>query len=71
MSLLPWMTLLRAGAASGIMYLAVATVFPGHGLFTVAVRALLGACVYAGLLLLIDPDAQTIARTALDRIRRR
>jgi O-antigen/teichoic acid export membrane protein len=67
---LPWRTLLRAGAASAVMYLAVAFVLPGHRLLTVAVRAPLGACVYALTLVLIDSDARALARQMLARLGR-
>ena len=64
---IPWRTILRAGAASAVMYLAVAFIMPGQRLLTVAVRASLGACVYAVLIVLIDPDARNVARQALAR----
>jgi O-antigen/teichoic acid export membrane protein len=64
---IPWPTIARASAASGLMYLAVAFVLPGHRLLTVLVRAVMGAAVYAALLLLVDADARKLARAALAR----
>jgi O-antigen/teichoic acid export membrane protein len=63
----PWSALVRAGAASAVMYLAVAHVLPGHHFLTVGVRAVMGAGIYAVLLMLIDEDARKIARDLLGR----
>lgn len=59
---LPWATIARAAAASLVMYLVVAGVYPGHGLLSVGVRAALGAPLYAALVAAIDPDARALLR---------
>jgi O-antigen/teichoic acid export membrane protein len=64
---LPWPTLARAGAASLVMYLAVAGLYGGRGLLTVGVRGVVGASLYAALILAIDPDARTMLRKVLRR----
>jgi O-antigen/teichoic acid export membrane protein len=64
---IPWATMARAGAASAVMYLAVVWILPGQRLLTVLVRALVGAVLYAALLLLVDEDARKLARSVLGR----
>jgi O-antigen/teichoic acid export membrane protein len=64
---LPWQTLGRAGAAAAIMYVAVADAYPGRGLATVLVRAVVGAAVYAAVMWAIDRDARAVLRGALGR----
>jgi O-antigen/teichoic acid export membrane protein len=66
---MPWRTLARSGTASLVMYLAVAGLYPGHGLVTVGVRAVLGAALYAALMAAVDPDARAILRKVRARAR--
>jgi O-antigen/teichoic acid export membrane protein len=68
---LPVGTLLRAGIASAVMYVAVTPLLPGHRLITVAVRAVAGAFSYAIVMSLIDSDARSLLRRGIDRVRRR
>lgn len=68
---LPLGTMVRAGAASVAMYFIVIHVYPGHRLASVAVRALVGAPIYGGLMVLIDAEARALVQKALDRVRRR
>jgi O-antigen/teichoic acid export membrane protein len=58
----PWGTMLRAGVASAAMYFLVTTVYPGHGLVSVAVQIPVGAVLYGCLMLLVDPEARALAR---------
>ncbi len=67
---LPWASLARSGAASAIMFAVVYFVYPGHRLLTVAVRAMLGALVYAVVIVAIDGDARQLARKLRARLRR-
>lgn len=62
---LPWSTLARASAASGLMYLVVMGLYGGHGLVTVAARAAAGAALYAVVMWAIDADARSLLRKAL------
>ena len=66
---LPWGMLLRAGLASLAMYLALIHVCPGRRLVTVAVRMLVGAIVYGGIMVLISADARELFRKVIDRVR--
>lgn len=61
----PWSTAARAGAASLLMFLIVSRIYPGHGLLSVAVRAVIGAAIYAAAMWAIDPDAKGIVRRIL------
>jgi O-antigen/teichoic acid export membrane protein len=69
--LLPWRTILRAGTAAAVMYLAVRHILPGHRLLTVAARVLVGAPIYVMIMGLIDADARTMVKRTIDRVRRR
>jgi O-antigen/teichoic acid export membrane protein len=67
---LPWMTILRAGLAAAIMFVAIRHVLPGHRLLTVGVRMLLGAPIYLVLMRFIDADARALLQKPIDRLRR-
>jgi len=66
---IPWLTMVRAGAASAAMYGVLIFVWPGHRLGTVGVRALSGAPIYAGLMALVDPEARALLGKAVGRLR--
>ena len=59
---LPWGTVLTAGVASVAMYFALIHVAPGRRLVAVAVRVLIGAPIYGGIMVLISPDARDLLR---------
>lgn len=67
---LPWASLARSSAASAIMFAAVYFVYPGHRLLTVAIRTVLGALVYAVMIVVFDRDARELARKLLAQLRR-
>jgi O-antigen/teichoic acid export membrane protein len=67
---LPWLTMLRAGAASLAMYFAIAHLLVGRRFVSVGVRTLLGAIVYGGIMVIISPDARDLARGLVKRLRR-
>jgi O-antigen/teichoic acid export membrane protein len=67
---LPWGMMLRAGAASAVMYFAVIQILPGHRLLTVALRSLAGALIYAILIVLVDEDARTLYKKIMARLNR-
>lgn len=67
---LPWPTMARSALAALGMYLAVSRLSAGHHLLTVAVRMLVGAPVYVGIIAVIDPDARLLASKAAGRLRR-
>jgi O-antigen/teichoic acid export membrane protein len=64
---IPWATIVRAGLAATAMYFAVIYLLPGKRFLTVGVRAAIGAPVYGGLMVLIDPDARAMVRKILAR----
>jgi O-antigen/teichoic acid export membrane protein len=66
---LPWRTIFVAGAASLVMYFAVAHLVPGRRLISVGVRVVAGAAVYGGLMVLLSSEARDMARAALKRVR--
>ena len=66
----PVMTILRAGLCALVMYIALRNLLSGHRLFTVGVRVALGVPIYGLLMAAIDPDARSLLRKGLARIRR-
>lgn len=66
---LPWRTVLTAGVASVAMYFALIHVAPGRRLVAVAVRVLIGAPIYGGIMVLISPDARDLLRGLTKRFR--
>jgi O-antigen/teichoic acid export membrane protein len=66
----PWGSVLRACAAAALMYGAIIFILPGHKLITVAVRGVVGAVVYALVMLLIDNDARELVGKGLSRFRK-
>lgn len=66
---LPWATVLRAGLASLLMYVALQPVLPGKRLLTVGVRLLIGGPLYVGIMGLIDPDARGILQGVFNKMR--
>jgi O-antigen/teichoic acid export membrane protein len=67
---MPWATLVRAGICSAIMYGTLIFVLPGRGLLTVGARIVVGAPLYAAMMMLIDRDVRELAGHALARLRR-
>jgi O-antigen/teichoic acid export membrane protein len=64
---IPWGTILRAGSAAALMWLALRGIFPGHRIATVGVRLVVGAAMYGLVIMLLDQDARDIARKAASR----
>jgi O-antigen/teichoic acid export membrane protein len=67
---LPWLTIVRASAAAGVMFLAVRHILPGHRLITVAARVLAGAPIYVMLMGFIDADARAMLQKSIARLLR-
>ena len=65
----PWGTLLRASAASVVMYGILHFVYPGHRFVTVGLRVALGAPLFAMLMMSIDADARAMGLKILGRLR--
>jgi O-antigen/teichoic acid export membrane protein len=59
---IPWGTILRAGSAAALMWLALRTLYPGHRFATIGVRMGAGAILYGVLIVLLDRDARSLAR---------
>lgn len=59
---IPWVTILRAGSAAMVMWLALRNLYPGHRFFTVGLRMGLGAVFYGLAIIPFDHDARAIAR---------
>ena len=68
---LPVATLLRAGGAAVVMYLALRNLFPGHRLLSAGVRIVTGAPIYVVLIAIVDGDARAIIRKGIARLRSR
>jgi O-antigen/teichoic acid export membrane protein len=66
---IPWGTLLRAVVGAVVMYGAVKYLLPGRRLLTVGVRMVVGAPLYALIIVLIDPDARRLGGQLLGRFR--
>jgi O-antigen/teichoic acid export membrane protein len=66
---LPFGTMLRAGAAAAIMYLAVVRITVAHGMVAVGIKATAGALIYGALIILIDRDARMLAKSGWARLR--
>jgi O-antigen/teichoic acid export membrane protein len=66
---LPWMMLLEAGLASIIMYYAVVHLYPGKRLLSVGVRALVGAPIYGGIMVVVSKDARELVKNGLGKVR--
>jgi O-antigen/teichoic acid export membrane protein len=64
----PWGTILRAGGAAAMMWLALRDLYPGHRFATIGVRVLVGATLYGLTIMLIDQDARRIVRKAASRL---
>ena len=67
---LPWMTVVRAAFAAGIMFLAIRHVLPGRRLLTAGVRPLIGAPIYLAIMTLIDADARAMMQKPIKRVLR-
>jgi O-antigen/teichoic acid export membrane protein len=67
----PWRTVLRAGAAALVMYVALTFVHSGHRLVTVGVRCLLGGAIYLGLIAALDRDARVLISAIGRKLRAR
>ncbi len=63
---LPWGTLARAAVASVVMYFVLIHVYPGRRLASVAVRMLVGAPIYGGIMVLIDKEARGLVRKFIE-----
>src|SRR5262249_18954638 len=57
---MPILTMLRAGGAALLMYLALRNLLPGHGLVTVGVRVIVGVTMYGLMMVGIDPEARAL-----------
>jgi O-antigen/teichoic acid export membrane protein len=68
---LPWWTMLRAGAAAAVMFLAIRHLWAGHRLFTAGLRMVAGGPIYLGLMALIDADARAMLKGPAERLRRK
>jgi O-antigen/teichoic acid export membrane protein len=68
---IPWGGLLRSSVAGAIMYLVVSGVVAGSRPATIAVRMAIGAAVYAGIIVALEPRAREAVRAARARITRR
>ena len=66
-----WKPILRAIAAAAIMYVALSFILPHRGWLTVAVRAVLGLVIYAGIIAAIDGDGRSFLASVLRRVRAR
>jgi O-antigen/teichoic acid export membrane protein len=66
---LPWLTLVRASMAAGVMYVALDYVLPGRHLLSVAARIAIGGPIYVAAVALTDPDARALLRKGLDKVR--
>jgi O-antigen/teichoic acid export membrane protein len=67
---LPWMTVVRAAFAAGIMFLAIRHVLPGRRLLTAGLRPLIGAPIYLAVMTLIDADARAMMQKPIKRVLR-
>lgn len=67
----PWATLLRASLAAAVMYWLVVEIDMGQRWATMSLRTVLGAAVYAGLMLLVDSQARVLARHGYESLRDR
>ncbi len=65
---IPWATILRAGGASVLMWLALRNLYPGHHFATIGLRTGTGAVLYSLLIILLDRDARSLARKAASRV---
>lgn len=59
---LPWATMARAGLAALVMYTSLMHVHAGRSAITAALRMLIGAPLYAALIVFIDADARALLR---------
>ena len=66
---LPWGTLLRSSAAAVVMYGILHFVYPGHRFVTVGLRVVIGAPLFAMLMMSIDADARGMGLKILGRLR--
>ena len=65
----PWATLLRAGFAAGVMYVALSFILPGHRFITVGVRGLAGLIIYCAVIAAIDANGCMFVKRGLQRVR--
>jgi O-antigen/teichoic acid export membrane protein len=65
---IPWGTILRAGSAAVLMWLALRNLYTGHHFATIGLRMGTGAAIYGLSILLLDRDARGIARKAGNRL---
>jgi O-antigen/teichoic acid export membrane protein len=66
----PVVTMLRAGAAALVMYIALRNLWSGHRLLTVGVRVAVGVPIYGLIMAAIDPDARSLVLKVLARFSR-
>ena len=66
-----WKPILRAIAASAVMYWALSFILPHRGWLTVAVRAVLGMLIYGGTIAAIDSDGRSFLRSIIAKVRAR
>jgi O-antigen/teichoic acid export membrane protein len=64
---IPWGTMLRAGGAAVLMWLALRNLYSGHRFTTIGLRIGMGAAIYGLAIMLIDRDARGIARRVASR----
>jgi O-antigen/teichoic acid export membrane protein len=64
---IPWATILRAGSAAVLMWLALRNLYTGHRLATIGLRMGTGVAIYGLAIMLLDRDARGIARKAASR----
>ncbi len=67
---IPWATIGRTAIGSVVMLAAVRSIYPGHRLSTVAVRAVLGAAIYLTIMAVVDRDSRLLLKKGLSRLRR-
>jgi O-antigen/teichoic acid export membrane protein len=67
----PLATLVRAGVAAAVMYVAVVRLLPGGRLGAVAVRAVVGAPIYAVIMALIDGESRELLQKGVQKFLRR
>lgn len=67
---IPWASMFRTALGSGVMFIAVRSLYPGHRFATVGVRAAVGAALYLVVMTVIDADARALSKKALNRLYR-
>jgi len=64
---IPWGTILRAGSAAVLMWLALRNFYTGHRFATIGLRLGAGVTIYGLAIMLLDRDARGLARKAVSR----